>query len=89
MIYGSLQINRRVNFYNVKKVCIVTSAHHMRRSLELAKVFLPRTVEVVGFAATELCGKWRSDPDEYDFVAREVPLLKSLVDNGMIGDIEF
>lgn len=81
MIYGSLQINRKVNFYNVRRVCIVTSPSHLRRSIELARVFLPRCVEVVGYAADHA-----EDPET---VRREVPLLKSLVDNRMIDDIIF
>ena len=81
MIYGSLQINRNINFYNVSRVCIVTSPSHLRRGIELARVFLPRCVEVVGYAADHIEG--------LETVRREVPLLKSLVDNRMIDDIIF
>lgn len=92
MIYGTLQINRNLNFYNVKKVCIVTSAFHLRRSVELARVFLPRTAEIVGYPATpivEARKNWRTDEKKESAVVREIPLLKSLVAHKMIDDIEF
>lgn len=89
MIYGTLQINRKINFYKVRRVCIVTSSFHVRRSVELARVFLPKTVEVVGCGANELCKNWRGTPEALEFVLREIPLIKSLVDNKMMSDVEF
>ena len=88
MICGALQINRNINFYNVGRVCIVTSDFHLRRSLALARVFLPRTVEVIGYAARSAV-KWSADPLSSENARREIPLLKSLVDHKMIEDIEF
>lgn len=82
MICCTLQLQRRLRIENVKRVCIVTSDWHLRRSVELAKLFLPRTVAVSGYAAH---GNDEALRDHY--IDRELPLLKKLADDGLIEDI--
>ncbi len=51
MIYGALRINRKLHFENIEHVIIVTTTSHMRRSLALARQFLPRKVSVSAYPA--------------------------------------
>ena len=48
MLYGTILFNKAFKIQNVKSVMIVTSASHLRRSLGLGKLFLPRSVKVTG-----------------------------------------
>ncbi len=82
MIYCTLQLQRRLRIENVKRVCVVTSDWHLRRSVELARLLLPRTVAVSGFAAHGSDAALRAH-----YIDRELPLLKKLVDDGLIGEI--
>lgn len=91
MIYGVLQMNRQLKIRNVRTVCIVTSANHMRRSRGLAKLFLPRSVKIsysianppVDPIAFLLEGK------NEKIARRGVALMKGLIDDGLIDDIEY
>lgn len=82
MIYGTLQIQRRLRIERVKRVCIVTSDWHLKRSVGLARLLLPRTVEVSGYAA-----HGHDEDMRRHYIDRELPLLKKLVNDGLIGDI--
>lgn len=88
MIYGTLQINRRLKFEKVDHVIIVTSRSHMKRSIALAKAFLPRKVTVSAYPAdheatiaglTDSTGAW---------IAKELDLIKGLVDSGVVEDMD-
>ena len=84
MIYGTLQMNRKTHFYSGKRVIIVTSEAHMKRSLALARAFLPRMVEISCYPS-----KTEGDCAEHQrLYDSEIRLLKGLVDNGIIEDID-
>jgi hypothetical protein len=92
MIYGSLQITRRVGIQNISSVCVVTSASHLRRSKELAHLFLPRWIRLSGCPANVPCdipAALRGDERLLRLARLEVNLLKGLIDFGLIGDIEY
>ena len=91
MLFGAVQINRALRFENVKSVCIVTCAIHMKRSKALAKWLLPRGLEL-SFAPSgtpEEKGDWRECEQAVRQVKNEISLMKGLIDRGMIDDIEF
>jgi len=84
MIYGTLQIQRKLRIKNVHSVCVVTSDWHLKRSVGLAQLLLPRTVTVSGYAPEG------TDPAWLDYYIKyELPLLKRYVDDGLIPDIEY
>ena len=92
MICGTLTINREIDFYNVSHVIVVTSASHLRRSLALANIFLPRTVKISGFPTMVeegLRDQWFKTERHTKAVDNEVRLLKKLIDGNMIDDIEY
>lgn len=87
MIYGVLQLNRKTKFYDGKRVMIVTSVNHMKRSLALAKTFLPRFVEISYYPSQpdvpyEQC---MSDSSRMD---KDLHLMWGLVHHGIVEDIE-
>lgn len=92
MICGTLQINRKLQFYSINRIIIVTTEAHMRRSLALAKLFLPRKVEISGYAShTEENSRenWYKSEEFTAATDTEIRLLKGLIDNNMIDDIEY
>ena len=91
MLYGTILFNKTFKIQNVKSVMIVTSASHLRRSMGLGTLFLPRSVKVVGCPATvptDPLAVLATEHGKY-WALRELPLWKSLVDNGLIDEIEF
>ncbi|MBE6596201.1 MAG: YdcF family protein [Ruminococcaceae bacterium] len=87
MFYSVLQINRRTKFYGGKRVMIVTSLNHMKRSVALAKSFLPRFVEITYSPSApdlpyEECMRDTSRLDS------GIHLMWGLVHNGIVEDFE-
>ena len=88
MIYGTLQINRRLKFEKVDRVIIVTSRSHMKRSIALAKAFLPRKVNVSAYPANHEAIIAGMPESEGKWIAKELDLIKGLVDSGLVEDME-
>ncbi|MBQ8345896.1 MAG: YdcF family protein, partial [Clostridia bacterium] len=90
MIYGALQMNRKTKFKTGKGVILVTSQNHMKRSLALAKTFLPRMTEISACPADSSLPKEELLQSEEFVKALEkgLLLLKGLVDCGIIEDME-
>lgn len=90
MIYGTLQINRKCKFNGVSRIAIVTSFWHMKRSLALAKAFLPKMVSVCAYPtlASQDKEEWLSVEENVNLLNNEISLLKSLADNRIIEDFE-
>lgn len=92
MIYASLQLNRVLRIANVKSVTVVTSPNHIRRSMALARLFLPRNLEIFGcISESERANRdaWFLHSDITKQVEAEIRLMKDLIDAGLIEDIEF
>ena len=83
MIFGTLQINRRLKIQFTKSCMIVTSASHLRRSLALAKLYRPRSIKISGAPA----GSAKATPRET--LVRETELLHGLIGYRLIDDIEY
>ena len=91
MIYAALQINRKTHFYSDKRVIIVTSINHMKRSLALAKSFLPRFVEEISaYPSYPPKGKaeWLAEQRNIALMDNALHLTWGLVQNHMIDDFE-
>ncbi len=90
MIYGTLQINRKTKFYNVDTIIIVTTLVHMNRSLALAKAFMPRKVKFSPYPSypEQSTDEWLKSEHGKNLLDNELSLLKGLVDNRIIEDME-
>lgn len=88
MIYGTLRINRKLRFEKVDHVIIVTSRSHMKRSIALAKAFLPRKVTVSAYPANHEATIAGLNGSTGAWIAKELDLIKGLVDSGVAEDME-
>ncbi len=88
MIFGTLQINRKLKFEKVDHVIIVTSRSHMKRSIALAKAFLPRRVTVSAYPANHEAVIAGLNESTGAWIAKELDLIKGLVDSGLVEDME-
>lgn len=92
MICATLQLARKIKLPNIRRVLIVTSASHVRRSVALAKVLFPRITEVFGCpadSAFDSPDKWRQEAFMRERLDREIGLLRKAVLDGLMEDILF
>ena len=91
MIFGTLQIYRKLKFKNALHVIVVTSEIHMKRSLSLAKALMPRLLSFSTYSAFHNAptDEWFESETNLKAIDTEVRLLKDLADSGLIEDIEF
>ncbi len=92
MLYGELAIEHAFHPHGEFPVHVVTSATHMRRSLAIADVYLPRTARILGHVPEGSGGNptdWPRDEFWTMKVNYELLMLKVFIDQGEIPDIEF
>ncbi|MBE5782772.1 MAG: YdcF family protein [Clostridiales bacterium] len=93
MLFGAIQLERHLRLRSPFRVYIVTAPYHLRRSMLLARTYLPRTYIVSGYAAhdpTDGKDVWHLNPYLMkNPIDKEVHLLKNYIDNGEIEDIDF
>lgn len=84
------EICKSYDVFAVKNIAVITEPFHMRRSLCLAKLFLPEFICVFPYTeGTEAQRKeWKTDERLNKCVKTEMAILRSLVDKGVIDDIE-
>ena len=90
MIFGTLQIYRKLKFKNAPHVIIVTSEAHMKRSMALAKAIMPRALTFSAYPAFHNAptDEWFESEANLKALDTEVRLLKDLADSGLIEDFE-
>jgi uncharacterized SAM-binding protein YcdF (DUF218 family) len=90
MIFGTLQIYRKLKFKNAPHVIIVTSEAHMKRSMALAKAIMPRALTFSAYPAFHNAptDEWFESEANLKALDTEVRLLKDLADSGFIEDME-
>lgn len=92
MIFSVACIERTIGWHNVRRVLIVTSAFHMRRSLAWARAFLPRFAEVGGVSAREEHldeTHWFQNEEGRSYVEKNLLYLHRMVVRGETADIAF
>ncbi len=90
MICGTLEINRKNKFYTVDTVIIVTTEAHMKRSMALAKAFLPRKVAISAYPSYPDAPKeeWLKNEENIKLLDNAIRLMKGLVDHRIVEDME-
>ena len=91
MLYATILFNKAFGIRNVRRACIVTSAMHLQRAMAIAELFLPRSVEVVGCPASMPKDPALAVTTEHGryFSMRELPLMKKMIAEGFMKDIEY
>jgi len=91
MVCCTLLLMRVLKMKTLRKVYIVTSPSHLRRSLEYARIYLPRILKYSGYTDFNMPDgpdNWPADPFYANRVYREAELLQVSVQRGWIEDIE-
>lgn len=92
MIFAALLIERRLKPRGPFGLIIVTSPAHLRRSMAIAKMYLPRTASLSGCPGDcpqGMPGVWHKDEYQITRVQRELGLIKEQIDQGDMDDFEF
>jgi len=92
MIFATLLIERRLKPRGPFDLIVVTSPAHLRRSMAIAKMYLPRTASIAGCSGDcpqGMPGVWHRDDYQITRVQRELGLIKEQIDQGDMEDIEF
>lgn len=92
MILGELQMERSLRPRGPFRVCIVSSPSHLRRSLLLARTYLPRTAILSvypGVCPQGMKHCWYTDENQRERVYRELELLHQYISTGEIEDVEY
>lgn len=92
MIFATLMIERRIRPRGPFGLIVVTSPAHLRRSMAIARMYLPRTAEISGCPGDQplgMPGVWHRDEYQITRVERELGLIKEQIDQGDMDDIEF
>lgn len=90
MVCGALAIGREIGFEKVKRVLLVTSLYHMKRSKLIADLYLPPYMESVccpayGYISPD---DWDSNSEKKRKTVREVTMTRLLIEQGFIPDIK-
>ena len=90
MIFGTLQIYRKLKFKNALHVIVVTSETHMKRSMALAKALMPGFLTFSAYPAfhNTPTDEWFESETNLKALDTEVRLLKDLADAAIIQDFE-
>ena len=90
MIFAALMLNRATKLVGIDKIMVITSAWHIRRSLALAKSFLPRKIRPIGAPVPLPCDaeQWIAAEENLRLVDDEIRFTKRLADNGIIEDLK-
>lgn len=86
-----VELQREIWLNKVKKVLLVTSTYHMRRSLAIARYLFPAHIDIVPCPADDNNTKrdnWMSTPKGSERARREALNIVECVKNGVIPDFE-
>ena len=92
MIFSSALMQRKMHLWEIRAITVVTSYEHLKRSMALARAFLPKSINVYGYPSTmldETPSTWRNSEIFRESVDNEKRLLWWLAYNKVIDDIEF
>ncbi|MBQ8208184.1 MAG: YdcF family protein [Clostridia bacterium] len=92
MICSLLSMQRTLGLAHIKRVIIVTSPDHLRRSMALGRWIIPRNIDVVGFAAgSDKTSRehWQDTEESIAIIDNEIRLLRGLVNENNMDDIEY
>ncbi len=90
MVYSLGAMSALGDVTRIRRVTVITEPFHIRRSLALAKAIFPRYMEVYGFTGSlrEQRDAWKFDERLNRSVKNEISVLRGLIRDGVIADIE-
>lgn len=90
MVCGAFAMGRAMGYEKVKRILLITSLYHMKRSKLIADLYLPPYMESLccpayGYITPD---DWQADSEKKRKVIREVSMTRLLIEQGFIPDIE-
>ena len=91
ILFALIELQRNFWLNKVKRVLLVTTAYHMRRSLAVAQYLLPKHIDVIPCPANDNNTRrenWMNTPVGVERAKREAMKIVSYVTNRVIPDFE-
>lgn len=91
ILFALIELQRTFGLNRVHSVLLVTTAYHMRRSLEIARYLFPEHIAVVPCPANDLHTRrenWMNTPEGFKRATGEAMNLVRCVHDGVIPDFE-
>ena len=91
ILYALVELQRVFWLNRVRKVMLVTTTYHMRRSLEIARYLFPKHIEVIPCPADDNSTtrtNWMNTPKGVERAKGEVQNIAGCVRNGVFPDFE-
>ena len=91
ILFALIQLQRVFWLNNVRRVLLVTTAYHMRRSLAIARYLFPPHIEVLPCPANDTHTRrdtWMHSPEGIQRVRKEAMKIVDFIHNGVIPDFE-
>lgn len=90
MVYSLGAMSALGDVTRIRRVTVITEPFHICRSLALAKAIFPQYMEVYGFTGSlrEQRDAWKFDERLNRSVKNEISVLRGLIRDGVIADIE-
>lgn len=90
MVCGALAIGRSIGYEKARRILLITSLYHMKRSKLIADLYLPPYMESLCCPAYGYITptNWNTDSEKRRKTIREVTMTRLLIEQGFIPDIE-
>ena len=91
LLYALIELQRAFQLQEVRKVILVTTAYHMRRSLAIARYLFPAHIGIIPCPANDLNTRrenWMKTPAGVERATVEAMKIVGCVRNGLIPDFE-
>lgn len=91
ILYALIELQKAFSLNRVRKVILVTTAYHMRRSLAIARYLFPAHIAVVPCPANDTTTRrdnWMNTPVGIERAKGEAMKIVRYVNNGVIPDFE-
>lgn len=91
ILFAMIELQRAFWLNNVRRILLVTTSYHMRRSLAVARYLLPKHITIVPCHANDSSTRrenWMNTPDGVKRVKDEAMNIIRCVQNGVVSDFE-
>jgi len=91
ILFAMIELQRAFWLNNVRRILLVTTSYHMRRSLAVARYLLPKHITIIPCHANDNSTRrenWMNTPDGVKRVKNEAMNIIRCVQNGVISDFE-
>lgn len=91
ILFAMIELQRKFGLNNVRRVLLVTTAYHMRRSLEIARHLFPKHINIIPLPANDTNTRrdnWMNTPVGITRAKSEALKIIRYVQDGILPDFE-